>query len=207
MQAIKCTAVFFLLISLSKAASLQLKFEPAFCHDLDCPKYKVVASKNAYETRKYDPSKWVGTTIPSMNYTYAVNEGFKRLFQYIEGKNQDKIKIPMASPVATKIVPGQGPACDSNFTVLFFVPFAYQRNTPIPTNPELAIVDLPAITVYVAQFGGYETDDKLLEYATKLATALDNDKMPYVKDYYFTAGYDPPYRFIGRHNEVWFLAD
>ena len=27
------------------------------------------------------------------------------------------------------------------------------------------------------------------------------------KDYIFIAGYDPPYKFFGRHNEVWVLAN
>ena len=59
----------------------------------------------------------------------------------------------MATLVASKIVPIGGG--QSNFTTLFFVPFAYQSNTSVPTNPALAIVDLPAITAYVKSFGGY----------------------------------------------------
>ena len=177
--------------------------EPSFCHDLDCPKYTLVDKKNGYEVRKYDPSNWVGTTIASLNFTYATQTGFDRLFKYISGENAAKEKIPMASPVATKIVPGQGPACTSNFTVLFFTPF---DNTPKPTDPRLAIVDLPAITAYVSSFGGWEEDKELQEHAAELANSLIQDNVDYVKDFYFTAGYDPPYRIIGRHNEVWFLA-
>lgn len=203
--AMKLVAILPLCFSLSLAASLAMD-EPSFCHNLDCPKYTLVDKKDGYEVRKYDSSKWVGTTISSLNYTFAVSQGFERLFQYISGANSAKEKIPMAAPVATKIVPGQGPACATNFTVLFFTPFAFQTNTPIPTDPRLALVDLPAITAYVTSFGGWEGDKELEEHASALANKLVEDNVAYVKDFYFTAGYDPPYRIIGRHNEVWFLA-
>ena len=201
----KCIAILSLLFTLSSAASIP-RDEPSFCHDLDCPKYTLVDKKDGYEVRNYKPSKWVGTTISSVSYTKAVDTAFDKLFNYISGENTAKAKIPMAAPVATKIVPGRGPAHESNFTVLFFTPFAYQNNTPTPTNPELALVDLPAITAYVVSFGGYENDRSLQEYATDLTDRLNEDRVDYVKDFYFTAGYDSPYRIIGRHNEVWFLA-
>ena len=201
----KLAALLPLFFTVSLAASIA-RDEPSFCHDLDCPKYTLVDKKNGYEIRKYDPSKWVGTTISSLNFSSAAHTGFERLFKYISGENTANEKIPMAAPVATKIVPGQGPACETNFTVLFFTPFAYQNNTPAPTNPQLAIVNLPAITAYVASFGGWEEDKELQEHASELTERLVEDKVDYVKDFYFTASYDSPYRIIDRHNEVWLLA-
>ena len=203
MELLKLAYLFALLSTTVLGAPTSNK--PWFCHDLDCPRYTVIEKHDGYELRKYEASKWVGTTIASMNYSYAVQEGFFRLFDYISGQNKAKTKVPMAAPVAVKIVPGQGPACESNFTVLFFTPFAYQANTPLPTNPQLSLVDLPAINAYVASFGGYENDAELQKHATELATILNKDKKQFVSDYYFTAGYDPPFRIIGRHNEVWFL--
>ena len=98
-----------------------------------------------------------------MGYNKAAQDGFDLLFKYISEANSANEKIPMASPVATKIVPGPGSTGEKNFTVLFFTPFAYQANTPTPTDPRLALVSLPAITVYVASFGGYESDAELQE--------------------------------------------
>ena len=199
---------FAALLVLSDAKPYRTGSEPSFCHGLDCPKYSVVSSKDGYEVRKYEPSKWVGTTITSDNWKSSVEEGFMLLFDYISGANRNQIKVPMASPVATKIDPGVGPNDKlANFTVLFFVPFAYQDNTPIPTNPKLDIVTLPAVTVYVSSFGGFENNEKLNKYASELETVLNKNGESYAKDPYFTAGYDPPYRVTGRHNEVWFLAN
>ena len=177
-----------------------------FATTWDCPKYTLVSTKNGYEVRNYEPSKWVGTTITTSSYNQAAEIGFNLLFQYISGANSAKEKIPMASPVATKIVPGPGATGERNFTVLFFTPFAYQTNTPTPTNPQLALVSLPAITAYVASFSGYESDADLEKYTSQLVNSLNEDQVSYVKDFYFTAGYDPPFRVVGRHNEVWLLA-
>ena len=201
----KIVAILSLLFSLSLAASIA-RDEPVFCHDLDCPKYTLVAKKTGYEIRAYAPSKWVGTTITGTSYREAAETGFDLLFKYISGANSANEKIPMASPVATKIVPGPGSTGEKNFTVLFFTPFAYQANTPTPTDPQLALVSLPAITAYVTSFSGYENDAELQERTLELVNHLNKDGVAYVKDFYFTAGYDPPFRVIGRHNEVWLLA-
>lgn len=201
----KIAVILPLLFTLSLAASIA-QDEPVFCHDLDCPRYTLVAKKNGYEIRNYAPSKWVGTTFTGSSYNKATQDGFNLLFKYISGANYANEKIPMASPVATKIVPGPGSTGEKNFTVLFFTPFAYQANTPTPTDPRLALVSLPAITAYVASFGGFESDAELQEHTSELVSYLDKDGVAYVKDFYFTAGYDPPFRVIGRHNEVWLLA-
>ena len=181
--------------------------EPAFCHDLDCPKYTVVNKTDKYEERKYEASKWVGTLVQDIDWQKAVNIGFELLFAYISGANSAKEKIPMTAPVATQISPGQGPACVSNFTVLFFIPFAFKDNTPKPTNPNVTLVDLPEVTVYVISYGGYADDNTLAEEGTALYDDLKADgKKNFVTDPYFCAGYDPPYRIVGRHNEIWYLA-
>lgn len=49
-----------------------------------------------------------------------------KLFDYISGGNSAKTKIPMTAPVVTKIEPGQGPNCESTFTMSFYNPYSYQ---------------------------------------------------------------------------------
>ena len=200
----KVLAVLAILFSLGSAASIKAPAAPSFCNGLDCPKYTVVSvSKEGYETRMYASSKWVGTTTSGTSYMSETRKAFRKLFDYIEGANNDGIKIPMATPVASKIVPIGGGM--SNFTTLFFVPFAYQSNTSVPTDPTLGIVELPAITAYVKSFGGYMHDEQLKENIGNLRIALDMDKIAFTTDFYFAADYDSPYRFLDRHNEVWLL--
>ena len=179
---------------------------PPFCHDRDCPKFTVAVKKDDYEVRNYEPSKWVGTVVSSMHWSDALSIGYKKLDAYWNGENKEGMKLEMTTPVATKIVPSQGPACESTFTILFFVPFTNQAKTPEPTDNDIVNVNFPAIKAYVASFGGLEDDDLLRSSATKLGAALMRDEVKFVQDYYFTAEYDPPTVKTNRHNEVWFLA-
>ena len=201
----KIFAVLSLIFAVSLAVPI-VKDEPSFCDGLDCPKYTLIAVKKGYEIRKYEAAKWVGTTIASMSFTTALHIAYGKIAAYISGANSASEKIPMATPIATKIVPGQGPACDSNFTVLLFIPFAYQSKAPAPMDPQVALVDLPAITAYVTSFGGWEADNELQQEASELANKLIDANVNYVTDFYLTASYDPPTKDTGRHNEVWFLA-
>jgi hypothetical protein len=196
-----------LLLTLVLIAAASAAKGPWFCHDLDCPVYRLVDKKDGYEIRKYEATKWAGVTIESTSYTKAANDAFEMLFKYISGANSASEKIPMAAPVATQIKPPcTVERCMTNYTVLFFTPFAFQANTPAPTDAQLKLVDLPAITAYVSQFGGYETDEILMKETKALKEKVEKDGLNYLKDYYFTADYDPPFRVLERHNEVWLIA-
>lgn len=133
--------------------------------------------------------------------------GFMRLFDYIEGDNVKKMKIPMTAPVAVEIEPGQGPFCKNNFTVNFFVPFEDQADPAAPTNKDVFISSLPAFTAYVIVYGGYSNLDDIQKYSEQLGEDLVKDGLgdTFRKDVFFYAGYDSPFKPENRHNEIWFL--
>ena len=178
-----------------------------YARGLETPHYTVVGGdENSYEIREYtQPTRWISTTITGTDRKGALYTGFMLLFKYISGTNQAKQKVEMTSPVLAKVVPSQVEG-ESNITVGFFVPFELQDSAPAPTNPDLDFLDLPAMTVYVKSFGGYESNDKVAQHLENLKEKLAQDNREYVKDCYYTAGYDPPYRIFGRHNEVWLPA-
>jgi len=185
----------------------KLKYEPSppwFCHGLDCPEYKTLKTTDDYEIRQYKESMWVSTRITGMDYDEAVSEGFRKLFDYIEGDNVEKKKVPMTAPVITRVMPGDGSACKSDFTISFFVA---QPNPPTPTAKDVMITKLPEQKAYVRSFPGYADQDKWLQEAAELADALVDATSPYHTDYFYTAGYDAPFRPFNRHNEVWFIFD
>ena len=133
--------------------------------------------------------------------------GFMRLFDYIEGENVKKAKIPMTAPVAVEIQPGQGPFCKNNFTINFFIPFEDQDNPIAPTNKDVYISTLPKLCAYVIAYGGYSNIDEIQKYSEELGEALVKDGLgdTFRKDVFFYAGYDSPFKPLNRHNEIWYI--
>ena len=181
--------------------------KPAFCHDLDCPRFSVEASSTKkYEVRKYEAGAvWAKTLVTGFSdYDSAVNVGFMKLFHYISGENKENEKVPMAAPVRVTITPGQGPTCSSNFTVAFFVPFAFEKNPATPLDDTITIERDEAFEVYVKSFGGRAKGDDILQQAGELVQALKDDGIHVDSQSSFaSAGYDSPFRLLDRHNEVW----
>ncbi|XP_013389351.1 heme-binding protein 2-like [Lingula anatina] len=201
-----------MVLAVAGASAAQLKVQqgttesksPDFCNGLDCPTFTVLKTTKEYSIRQYDVSKWVGTSEYSMDWSNSTTTMFWRLFRYISGQNQPKTKVAMTAPVLTKIVPGQGPACESNFTMHFFIP-ATETNPPQPTDPKVSLSTLKSMKVYVRAFGGFPKEEIWTSEAQKLAQAI-NDNSLFYSDFWFTAGYDGPSKIINRHNEVWFVA-
>lgn len=54
-------------------------------------------------------------------------------------------------------------------------------------------------------FPGFATESDWLAQARELAAAL-GPNATYIKDYFYTAGYDSPFQIFNRHNEIWFIA-
>ena len=66
---------------------------------------------------------------------------------------------------------------------------------------------MPRIVLFMKlyrTFGGYTTEAKDLEEASILAE-LTQDKFELERDYFYTAGYNSPWKFTGRRNEIWFV--
>jgi len=158
-----------------------------------------------------------------------MHTGFEALFQYISGANVEKTKVEMTAPVRNYIIPGAGPFCKSNFTISFYLPFIWQDKTPpTPTGSGVSIMTVNpgtyAVTRYARQkktnivsyffrislltllwsFPGTATQVDITQNAAKLAQTLRSDGVDFDTTFYISAGYDPPYRVIDRHNEVWF---
>ncbi|KAG8444421.1 hypothetical protein GDO86_009559 [Hymenochirus boettgeri] len=179
-----------------------------FSSGLQLPKWIAVQNEASdYETRKYEAAKWVSTNVTSMKeWDSAVSTGFMRLFNYIQGTNEQKTKIEMTAPVTTFIQPGAGPACESTITVSFYIPSEHQVDPPEPTGTNVFIEERPEITVYVSSFGGFANESKNQEHLLKLSESLKRDGKLFDDNVYYTAGYDSPFKLLNRHNEVWLVA-
>jgi hypothetical protein len=179
---------------------------PWYCHELECPKFTIEDSYNGTELRSYEASVWASTNVNETSYDSAVRTGFKRLFDYIQGANQNKQKIEMTAPVKVQVTPGSGPTCENHFIVSFFVPFGLQSDPPKPTSADVYIERVPASRYYVTSYGGWSSQQVMLNKADELLKQLGRLGKRYDTSVFYTAGYDSPYRLEDRHNEVWVPA-
>ncbi|XP_052781542.1 heme-binding protein 2-like isoform X2 [Mya arenaria] len=171
---------------------------------LEKPKYKLAEEKaEGYEERHYEAARWVSTNVQSMSRESAGSTGFRRLFKYITGENKPGIKVDMTAPVATRIVPGAGPNCESSFTVSFYIPPKHQDSPPEPTGEGVFIEEFSEMTVYVSSFGGFASEEQWIDEARILSEKLKDKSIH--QEFYFTAGYDSPFKLFNRCNEVWFV--
>ena len=176
---------------------------------IDRPPY-VVMQKLAenIEIRKYGAAKWVCTKAagPAGSYSNYRSGMFNKLFKYISGQNSANQKIAMTSPVTTdyKVYDNQLMTPQSNVEIAmrFYVAKDQEANVPVPTGDAYVVQD-PEMIVAVVQFGGYASTQDFLNYRNVLINSLGSEANNYDLVNIMTAGYDPPFKPVGRTNEVW----
>lgn len=182
---------------------------PWFYHGLDGPKFTEKIVDNNVTARSYEAALWSSTSVESQSLKDATNIGFNRLFNYIQGENDQKVLIDMTTPVMTKVVPGAGPNCNSTFTISFYVPYIYQtaKGPPLPAaDSQIVIETIKPFYVAVAAYDGFSYDAEAIAETAVLSNQVSNSKdvsVPLTSDYWFSVSYDPPFRVSNRHNEVW----
>ena len=158
-------------------------------------KYSLVRNYKDFEIRFY-PSATIAT-INSNAKTYRdlSGPGFQKLAGYIFGGNETKTRISMTSPVQMDIN-------DSVSTMSFVMPSAYSEvNLPKPNDPDVHIKKTDDEYVAVIRFGGYASDEDIRFYSEKLHNLLKENEITPLGNYRFL-GYNPPFQFIGRRNEI-----
>jgi hypothetical protein len=163
-------------------------------------KYSLVRKYVDFEIRFY-PSATIAT-ISSNAKTYRdlSGPGFRKLAGYIFGGNETNTRISMTAPVQMDIN-------DSASTMSFVMPSAYnESNLPKPNDPNVVIKSTADEYVAVIRFGGYASDKDLKFYSEKLQNLLKENGIRSFGNYRFL-GYNPPYQFIGRRNEIIVAVD
>jgi len=165
----------------------------------------VVQEHDGWQERDYPPTRWVSSEGLDM----FVHDGhehsvlFSRLFSYISGSNSEGMKIPMTAPVSLRILPGEGPNCESNFTMSFLVPANLQETSPEPTDPLVWLEERPAMRLVARQFGGFPQElDWTIQAAELYELAMGAGLEP-MSEPHWTAGYSGPSVIVNRRNEVW----
>merc|ERR1712154_447451 len=103
--------------------------------------------------------------------------------------------ISMTVPVSTKVTAELHEENVVQKEMGFYVPSEFQESAPSPkADQEVKLVTRPEMVAYVREFGGYAKDQDWQEQKEKLKTDLEHRQ-----------GFDAPYKFWGRKNEVFFV--
>ncbi len=158
-------------------------------------KYTVIRKEKNFEIRCY-PAVTIATIHSNAkSYRELSGPGFRQLAGYIFGGNEAEIKISMTAPVHMDIN-------DTVSTMSFVMPSLYnETNLPKPNDPNVIIKNTSEEYVAVIQFGGFASDDDIKFYSVKLQNIL-KEKGITAYGHYRYLGYNPPYQFIGRRNEI-----
>ncbi len=158
-------------------------------------KYRVVQSDKDFEIRFY-PSTTLATVYSEVDtYKELSGAGFRTLVGYIFGGNETDTKISMTSPVQMTID-------EKRSSMSFVMPSAFnEENLPKPNNSEIKIEKTEDEYVAAIRFSGYASDDDIKKYSEKLKKLLDHKGIIFYGKFRFL-GYNSPYDFIGRRNEI-----
>jgi hypothetical protein len=163
-------------------------------------KYSLVRRYKEFEIRFYPSATFATINSTAKTYRDLSGAGFRKLAGYIFGGNESSTKIPMTAPVQMDIN-------DSVSTMSFVMPSAYKyEKLPKPNDPDVHLKTTAQEYVAVIRFGGYASDGDLKFYSEKLNTLLKENGITTFGNYRFL-GYNPPYQFIGRRNEIIVAVD
>jgi len=158
-------------------------------------KHSLIRKYKDFEIRFY-PSATIATiNSNAKTYRELSGPGFQKLAGYIFGGNESNTKISMTTPVQMNID-------EKGSTMSFVMPSEYTKdNLPKPNDPNVHIENTSDEYVAVIKFGGFASDKDLKFYSEKLQNLLKENGITSYGNYRFL-GYNPPYQFIGRRNEI-----
>jgi hypothetical protein len=175
-------------------------------------KYTVVKTEGSIEIRDY-ASSIVAETRVNKEREEAINDGFRRIADYIFGNNVSNAKLAMTAPVTQEksekiamTAPVTQQAADNDgkgWKVRFIMPAEYTLETlPKPKNPEVYIKAIPETRFAVITFSGIGSDERLKKETETLRAYISNNhyKEASRPSYAF---YNPPWTLpFLRRNEV-----
>lgn len=177
------------------------------------PDYRVLVQDKTYEVRQYDPMVLAQVSTRG-EWDKASRQGFRPLFEYIDGANRAQKKVPMTQPVLQQQASGEKIPMTApvlmradteaqQWTMSFVLPQEFTLDSaPRPLNPEVEIVAQPSRKLAVVQFNGVADAELRREKGEELISwASQQGFTPVGTPFY--AGYNPPFTLPPfRRNEM-----
>ena len=145
------------------------------------------------EIREYPPAIYASVTIKNSNS----NNMFGILAGYIFGGNENNQKIAMTAPVHMHQNNNE-----KSSTMRFVMPSEYKIDELSKPNDERIEIKKSVSKKYAAiTYKGYNNSEKFSKYKSELYSVLDKNNIKIIGNPIYL-GYDPPYKFWDRKNEV-----
>ena len=178
--------ILLILISVIALNSQSMAYEEA--------NYEVVKENKNYEIRKYSDRLVIETNSIQGN-------GFRKLFNYISGNNEQKEEIKMTVPVTQEIKNG-------NMTMQFYLPSKFNKdNAPKPSSSEIEILNIEGGYFAVIKYSGRSSDKNFLKNKEILEKELKKDNVIIISPP-IRASYNSPFTLpMLKRNEVMYRID
>ena len=173
--------ILIILISILTLNSQVMAYEEA--------NYEVVKENQEYEIRKYSDRLVIETNSIEGN-------GFRKLFNYISGNNEESQEIKMTVPVTQEIKNG-------SMTMQFYLPLKFNKdNAPKPSNSDIKILNIEGGYYAVIKYSGRSSDKNFLKNKNILEKQLKQDNITIISPP-IRASYNSPFTLpMLKRNEV-----
>mgnify|MGYP001276798495 CR=1 FL=1 len=173
--------ILVILISILTLSSQAMAYEEA--------NYEVVEKNKEYEIRKYSDRLVIETNSTEGN-------GFRKLFNYISGNNEESQEIKMTVPVTQEIKNG-------SMTMQFYLPLKFNKdNAPKPSNSDIKILNIEGGYYAVIKYSGRSSDKNFLKNKNILEKQLKQDSIKIISPP-IRASYNSPFTLpMLKRNEV-----
>ena len=157
--------------------------------------YEVVSKNEVYEIRKYSDRLAVETM------TSGIDSNFRKLFNYISGRNDTQEKIEMTTPVTQVEKNG-------NMSMQFYLPSKFNsENVPNPSREDVKIVNIEGGYYAVLRYSGRASDGNFLKHKEILEKELQKNNISIISPP-IRATYDSPFTLpMNRRNEAMFKVE
>ena len=157
--------------------------------------YEVVSKNEVYEIRKYSDRLAVETM------TSGIDSNFRKLFNYISGRNDTQEKIKMTTPVTQVEKNG-------NMSMQFYLPSKFNsKNVPNPSREDVKIVNIEGGYYAVLKYSGRASDGNFIKHKEILEKKLKKNNISIIS-LPIRATYDSPFTLpMNRRNEAMFKVE
>jgi hypothetical protein len=173
-------------------------------------KYAVLEREGDFELRQYQPHI-VAETLVEGDFQEVGNEGFRRLYDYISGKNRKQQAIPMTAPLSQEAtlekIPMTAPVNQEKeggkWRITFLMPSQYTMATlPEPLDPRVKLTKVPGLLMAALSYSGTWGRVRYEEKENRLKELIRQRGLKMVGEPIF-ARYNPPFMpWFLRRNEV-----